>query len=247
MSAVEHALGVLAPLSLAELEGRVALLERTDRKHLVALEAVAALVERLQGSHRALELGGRRAFAYDSVYLDTPDLLTARAHVQGRRRRFKCRTRHYVDAGTCWFELKQKGPREQTVKRRIPHPADAHGRLTAPARAFLAEHLDRVPDLVAVLRTTYTRMTLAGPGERVTIDLDVAYDDDAGGRPRLRPGWAIVETKSARGDGPAERELRRLGSRPLPLSKYLLGAAMTRMPAVPNDSRRVARRFFEHA
>jgi len=33
----------------------------------------------------------------------------------------------------------------------------------------MAEHVDRVPDLRPALRTTYDRMTLAGPGERVTV------------------------------------------------------------------------------
>jgi hypothetical protein len=74
------------------------------------------------------------------------------------------------------------------------------------ARAFLAEHLPDVPPLEPVLRTTYTRVTLAGPAERVTIDSDLAYDEAAG----LRPEWVLVETKSPRGHGIADDVLRDL-------------------------------------
>ena len=79
-----------------------------------------------------------------------------------------------------------------------------------------------------MLRTTYDRMTLAGPGERVTIDLGLSF-----GAAWLRPEWAIVETKSANGAGVADRGLRRLGSRPISMSKYLLGAGLTLMPTPP--------------
>jgi hypothetical protein len=99
-----------------------------------------------------------------------------------------------------------------------------------------------VPSLQPVLRTAYTRITLAGAGERVTIDLGLSY-----GEAWLRPGWAIVETKSTRGTAIADATLRRLGSHPLPLSKYLIGAGLTLMPSPPADTRLLARRYFARA
>jgi hypothetical protein len=229
-------------MTLEELDSSVAFRVRADHKHVVDRPTLDALLARLAGSHRALEIDGRREFVYDTVYFDSESLLTARAHVQRRRRRFKCRSRHYVDTGACAFELKLKSGRGDTVKLRIPHPVEHHGTITAGARSFIAEHLDRVPQLAAVLRTRYTRITLAGPDERVTIDLDLSYGDV-----RMRPEWAIVETKSARGTGVADRALRDLRTRPLPLSKYLLGTGLTLMDSPPNDTRRIARRYFQHA
>jgi hypothetical protein len=236
------ALAAIEPISLGEVDDAVPLRVRADRKHLVEVVSLDQLLRRLAPTHRALEIDGRRAFAYDTEYFDSGDLLTARAHVQRRRRRFKCRSRLYVDTDACAFELKTKGARGETVKHRIAYEPHEHGSLTPGARAFLAEHLDEVPELRPVLRTTYTRITLAGPGERTTIDLDLSY-----GSAWLRPGWAIVETKSARGAGIADRELRRLRSRPLSLSKYVLGAGLIHMPTPPNDTRQIARRYFAHA
>ena len=67
-----------------------------------------------------LEISGIRSFRYESVYFDSPDLLTYRSHVQGRRKRFKVRSRSYMDTGECMFELKLKNRVGTTVKSRIP-------------------------------------------------------------------------------------------------------------------------------
>jgi hypothetical protein len=235
-------LETFAPVTLEALDASVPFRVRADRKHVIERSALPQLLERLAPSHAALDIGGRRAFGYDTVYFDSPSLLTARAHVQRRRRRFKCRSRLYVDSGTCAFEVKCKSGRGDTIKHRLPQPADDHGTITAAAAAFLEHHAGAVPELGAVLRTRYTRVTLAGPGERVTIDLDLSY-----GAVAMRPGFAIVETKSDRGAGIADRVLRELRARPLPLSKYLLGTGLTLMPAPPNDTRRIARRYFQYA
>jgi VTC domain len=242
VSAVEAGLAPFRPISLPDLDASVALRVRSDAKHVIDLATIHTLLDRLAPTHTALEIDGRRAFAYDSVYFDGPALESARAHVQRRRRRFKCRSRLYLDTQACAFELKVKGGRGETIKHRIPYAAGDHGTVTPAARAFLGEHLGALPHLAPTLHTRYTRITLAGPGERVTIDLDLSF-----GAARLRAGWAIVETKSARGAGLADRVLRELGSRPTSLSKYLIGAGMTRMAAPPNDTRLITRRYFEHA
>ena len=70
-------------------------------------------------------MDGRRTFGYESVYFDTPELSTYRAHLQRRRQRFKARTRTYTDTGLCMFEVKLTGARGETVKQRVPHPERA--------------------------------------------------------------------------------------------------------------------------
>jgi hypothetical protein len=236
------ALGAFRPVPLETLDGDVAFRVRTDRKYVVDQPTLERFLDRLWGTHSVLEIAGRRTFAYDSVYFDTLGLHAARAHVQRRRRRFKARSRLYADAGACWFEIKVKGARGETVKHRLPYDTADHGVLTPVARAFLAEHLEQVPDLEPVLRTAYRRSTFAGPDERVTVDVDLAFRGA-----RLRPEWAIVETKSPRGAGIADAALRALGARPVALSKYLIGSGLTLMENPPNDIRRTLRRYFERA
>ena len=120
------------PISLPELESHAALQARVDRKYIVDFETLERLLAQLGDDYLALEIDGERLQQYDSVYFDTPALIGLPASLQGRRKRFKCRTRLY--GGTaCFFDLKMKGKRGETVKRRLALPPLAHGSLTAEA------------------------------------------------------------------------------------------------------------------
>jgi VTC domain len=229
-------------IGLDELDAGAALRDRVDAKYVIPLGAFAALAERLVATHAALEIDGRRAFAYRSTYFDTPDLDAYRAHLQGRRRRYKCRSREYCDSGAFAFEVKLKGLRGRTVKHRMAH--DGH-ELSGAALAFLRERIGREPGgpLAPALTVTYTRVTLAAAGERVTCDYDLAFSGPGGAGGGLDPGMAIVESKSTRGGAHADRVRRELGHRPETVcSKYCLGVALTR-PVTANPLRPLLRHF----
>ena len=238
-----------APIGLERLDDGAALRDRVDVKYVVPLEAFAALADRLLATHAALEIDGRRAFAYRSTYFDTPDLGAFRDHLQQRRRRYKCRSREYLDSGAYAFEVKLKGPRGRTVKHRMTH--DGH-ELSEAAVAFLRDRLDEAygfapgGGLRPALAVSYTRVTLASPEleERVTCDFDLAFSGPGGAAGRLDSSMAIVESKSLRGNALADRVLRELGHRPqAACSKYCLGVALTRSVA-GNPFRALLRRHF---
>ena len=202
---------------------RSALLQdRVDAKYVISLEQLAALTRRLRATHAVLEIAGRRAFRYRTVYFDTGDLRIFRDHVQERRRRYKARAREYVDSGLCMFEVKLKGSRGRTVKRRMAYDHAPPDELSGPALAFLRECLERsygrAPDarLRPTLAVGYTRVTLVSPtlGERLTCDFDLAFSAPDGRSGRLAPDRVIVESKSPRGNAAADRALRALGARP---------------------------------
>ncbi len=244
---VDHLLRVdplrLGAVSLESLVARAALQERTDRKYLVDADTCARLIEALSADHLALEIAGRRHFRYETVYFDTPAFDCYHDHVQGRRRRFKCRSRLYADSGLCVFELKLKDGRGRTVKRTLPLHRGEHGRLTAATRAFLQRELQAAygrsaPDgLIPVLRTSFSRLTLVGYDrpERVTCDFDLTLAAE-GIEHCLPPPTVLVETKTERpSGGAADRCLRALGARALAgCSKFCLGVALTR-PEVPSN------------
>jgi len=115
-AAVLAATAGLPPIDLESVAAQAELQNRVDRAYLVPLKDFPALVTGLGPDLRVVESVGRRSFGYESVYFDTPDLLTYRAHLQRRRRRFKARTRTYLDSGLCMFEVKTVGPRGATVK-----------------------------------------------------------------------------------------------------------------------------------
>jgi hypothetical protein len=242
-------LDALAPIGLDELDACAALHDRVDVKYVGRLELLDALVADLAPTHRALEIDGRRSFAYATTYFDTADLRCYRDHLQRRRRRYKCRLRRYLDAGLDILEVKRKGARGETLKRRLPLEAPAA--LDGQLRAFvLASGVPDAGELHPVLRMSFERMTLVAPerGERLTCDVGLAFAAPDGGAARIVAGGMIVESKSRRGAALADAALRSLGARPVTgCSKYGLGIALTRSGVITNPYRRLLRRHFEVA
>jgi hypothetical protein len=226
-------LDLFAPIDLASVVDAANLQIRVDAKYLLTPESYGRFRDRLsqQGDWRCLEIDGRRRFKYESVYFDTPDLLTYHQHRQGRRRRFKVRSRTYADSGDCAFEVKLKGARSDTVKERMVYRAADAGRLAPDAADFLAATLGRaygmpVPlGLGPRLRTDYRRHTLVDPraATRITCDEELQFASASGSATAQR--ICLVEVKSAQTGGPVDRMLWRSGARPVSVSKYCLAAA----------------------
>ena len=219
---VDLPLDDLRPISLDELDERAALLRRVDNKYVADREQLAQLVERLAGDHDVLEIDGRRVFAYDTVYLDTEDLRCFRDHTEDVRPRFKARTRCYVDAGDCVFEVKVKREDGETDKRQTD---DLDARRELVDETLRDDGIEPPGELHEVLRTSFDRVTLAARegGARLTIDLGVTLATMDGESVRMRDGLALVETKSEDGESPGDRALAELGARSVSLSKYRTG------------------------
>jgi hypothetical protein len=220
-------------IGLAEVLERAALQTRVDVKYLLTPDRHRRFLRALAEAEDwgCLEIDGRRDFGYRSVYFDTSDLLTFRQHRQGRRRRFKIRTRTYLDTGSSMFEVKLRGARESTLKERIDHPLGDAERLSDPAQEFLAAtlweayHLKVPQGLCVSAKTEYRRRTLVHLGGETRITCDSALVCSSPHHRRAAAPMVVVETKSAAPGGPADRLLWSLGARPMRISKYCLAAA----------------------
>lgn len=240
--------GQLLPIGLDELVERAELLTRVDRKYVVPLQDVATLVRLLPPGAQVLEIGARRLFEYESVYFDTPDLLAYHLAARRRRRRFKVRTRTYVDSALCWVEVKTRGARGTTVKERVPHLLDERAALdgalpfvTATLAARGITGVDAL-QLAPVLVTRYHRATILLPDSdsRLTVDVDLTWHD--GRRPLEMRGLAVVETKTGSTASAADRLLWSAGHRPLRISKYATGLAALQPELPATRWRRTLRR-----
>ncbi|MFF8941862.1 polyphosphate polymerase domain-containing protein [Streptomyces sp. NPDC014864] len=252
-SSLTTALGLsaLRGATLAEVDAAAALQHRTDRKYLLPLDQARAFVRLLADRHHVLDLGGRRTTSYISTYFDTVQLAAWRAHVQGRRRRWKVRTRLYAEDGLCRVEVKTKDGRGATVKHALKVPATAYGELGAQAAEFVDDVLDAsgIPvtarELTPGAEIRYIRAALADldHGTRVTLDSHLTCHH--GERTAaLDAAHVLVETKGSTRPAPADRLLLRLGGRPVSLSKYVIGQSLL-TPGLPdNDVRRLARTHF---
>jgi len=226
-------IGRFDAIDLAELDRLAALRTRFDLKYAVDEAGVRRLLADLPTRWSVLEIEGRRAFEYSSLYFDDDVLRCFHDHRRRRRLRFKLRSRRYESGAGATLELKTKDGRGRTVKQRLARAGSTDSldlSLDFAEREWLDERLRTIgirpasPRLAPVLAIGYRRTTLVEPalGERITIDVDLT----ATHRNRtatLVPRAAIVEWKSRGEHGETARLLRGLGLRPVSFSKYCVG------------------------
>jgi hypothetical protein len=262
----------LDPIDLAELTERASLLTRIDRKYVLPRSALNVLMADLDPGVRVLDINGVRSSAYESVYFDTPKLTSFMMAAHPRRRRFKIRTRTYVDSAQSYLEVKTRGGRGVTVKDRLPYALDDRATLTSEGRRYTDTVLDDADitgaegqELMPTLTTRYLRTTLFVPesSSRATIDTGLSWATvphrapagrgalnpssllSAGPPMRLdRPQLAIVETKSGSRASAVDRILWAHGHRPATMSKYGTGMAALRGDLPDNKWAPVLRRYF---
>ncbi|MDN5745741.1 MAG: hypothetical protein L0H31_11535, partial [Nocardioidaceae bacterium] len=100
-----------------------------------------------------------------------------------------------------------------------------------------------VAPLHACLTTSYHRATFVDPdeGARLTVDVDLHFQ---GGRTRRNgPDRILLESKST-GSAAVDRALASNGIRPMSLSKYCVGLAMTRPELAVNRWNALLRKEF---
>jgi hypothetical protein len=253
------ALAGLEPVALDELMASAELQVRHDRKYLVPTGLVGDLVADLiagagaGAGSRVLTIDGAHCFRYRSVYFDTVDLASYLSAARRRPRRFKVRTRSYLDSGDCLLEVKTRDARGRTIKHRHPYDIEHQAQLTDDGRRFVST-VDQAAATADVLQPTlttgYRRATLLLPGARarVTIDIDLTWSHPGSPAHHLDlAGLAIVETKTPGPPCPFDRALWSAGRRPVTISKYCTGlAALT--PHLPaNKWHRVLRRHFDRS
>lgn len=221
-----------ATLGLEALNGKAAMLERLDNKYIIAASDLRPALEAFSTLFDVLEIEGKRAFTYATRYFDDTDRRAYYDHHQGRRKRCKVRVRDYLDAGFSYLEVKLKDKRGATQKKRLKvDPAMQQLDQTCADfiqtcyRDLYAE--DFTQPLLPVIEMQYERITLVAKegGERMTIDTGMDFHADAAQK-AVSEDFFIIETKSARGNGIADKILRGLHLHPTArCSKYCIGMA----------------------
>ena len=232
---LESPLERFEPISLEQLDA-IRLMNRVDTKYVTTAEDLARLLEAAAPHYYALETETGKVTPYDTLYFDTPDLAMYLMHHNRRLHRVKVRVRRYGNSGLTFLEVKRKDNHGRTKKKRMPVEGFS---LDAGAEDFLmARSGYRPEELAPALETTFRRITLTDKEmtERITIDTDLRFDNL---RTHLSGGLgdlAVIELKQdAFTPSRMSAILRELHIRPLRVSKYCIGTALT-APAVKQNN-----------
>lgn len=231
---VADRIDTFSAISLDELNGKAEMLARIDNKYIMPGDKLKRAIESFGDMFDVLDIGGTRAFEYSTLYYDDEERRGYYDHHQRKRKRLKARIRSYVDANLHFLEVKLNDRRSTTLKKRL--------RIAGPMKVLDEQCFDFIDachrevydetfrkQLQGVITIDYKRYTLVAKegGERMTIDCQLEFNGF--GRVANAPAETyIVETKSARGNGIADKIFRTLHAQPTKrVSKYCIGLAAT--------------------
>ena len=213
------------PISLAEMDS-VKLMNRVDTKYVASLAMLPAILQAARTDYFAQEVNGKRIASYDTMYYDTETLDMYMRHHDRQLVRQKIRIRQYLDTGQEFLEVKKKNNKGRTKKKRIALPVD---------EATIADFIEQKSryswaTIAPHLRTAFHRITLVNKAktERLTIDLDLVWENVLTGEKKTYPELVIIELKR---DGNAPSQMTKImlnqHIKPLKISKYCIGTALT--------------------
>ena len=227
------------PIDLSEMKG-IKLMNRIDTKYLATEGDVVHILGMAQSDYRIQDVEGARSGSYDTIYYDTGDLDMYVRHHNRKLRRQKIRTRTYVDSGLAFLEIKNKNNRGRTKKVRtrigVEDFRDFMGNPSAVDFIYNESSypLTRISPHV---RTGFSRITLVNnrKTERLTIDLDLSFENLRTGERAALPGIAIIELKQ---DGLCYSEMKdillELRIQKKKVSKYCIGTVLTNQQVKSN-------------
>ena len=233
MENVNDILMKFEPISLADMSA-VKLMNRIDTKYVADDLTVMRLLSIISDDYFVQEVEGKRVASYNSIYYDTADNHMYIIHQDKKLKRDKLRVRNYIDTGNYFCEVKHKNNHGRTKKKRIEVGEGVFADLNSdPAvREFVTKEL---PDydfngFLKKLSTSFDRITVVNKGktERITIDFNVRFhnfdnDNDGGIAPLV-----IIELKrDGRCESIFQKTLLDLRVKPLSISKYCIGRALT--------------------
>ncbi len=209
-------------ITLQELD-QIKLMNRVDTKFVFSIDSLNSLLNLLIKDFNCLHVNNSAIQTYKSVYFDDDNYSLFKAHHNGRVNRFKVRIRNYVESQLYFLEIKHKIKR-RTDKLRIKL-SDFTEQFDVTQTEFIQDVMQKKMDLVPVLWNEFQRITLSGKNrnERLTLDLHLNFNQDESNF--ALENVVVAELKQADLDrnSPFYQIMKKLGVRPLRVSKYCVG------------------------
>ena len=217
----------------------VQLMNRIDTKYTLPMRVLPAILEAAQTDYMVQETAGKRIASYDTIYYDTETLDMYIRHHDRQLVRQKIRVRQYVNTHETYLEVKRKDNKGRTRKRRMVVPGFdinaqtiGHGKhKDRSVEEFIAAKSRYLwSELTPHLSTKFHRITLVNKAktERLTIDMDLVWENLITGETKCFPELVIIELKR---DGNVPSRMTKImldqHIKPLKISKYCIGTALT--------------------
>ena len=162
-------------LSLIDLQNKAPLMEREDKKFVLATHQINNVLVDCLKEYQILKIENDLFFDYKTAYYDTKDLELYQNHHNGKGNRNKIRKRLYVNSGLTFVEIKNKTNKGKTIKHRLESDT------IIAAEKFITTHSGlSVADLSKKLSIEYSRITLLHKTklEKVTLDYNLVFKDE---------------------------------------------------------------------
>lgn len=241
---LDNILSRFRPVGIQEME-HASLQSRREAKYLLTTEQASDLMSHLSESYRILEINGTRIQRYSTTYYDSPDLNLYLDHHNGRKPRYKVRTRSYIGSDLTYLEVKEKKNTGRTIKHRLK-TENLITRLGADLKDFFSSCLPYdYTGYKPVLINEYQRITLVSTHypERITLDLNLKYHQ--GSSDIILPDIVIVELKQG-GEHTCSAAFELLNSmriRKKGFSKYCIGISLLYGNLIKNNNFRTTLRI----
>ena len=232
------------PIGISEMD-HANLQNCKESKYLLTTEQALHLLSNLPETYRVFEVDGKKVQTYSTTYYDSPEFQLYLAHHNGRKPRYKVRTRSYIGSDLTFLEVKEKKNTGRTVKHRL-QTGGVMTQLGSDIRDFLSScfPLD-YSQYKPVLINEYQRITLVSAvhPERITLDIDLTYHSES--MDILLSDIVIAEIKRSSDHtcSPALACLNSMRLRPKGFSKYCIGISLLYGDLVKHNNFRIVLRF----
>jgi len=225
MEEILNILNSFDPISLEEMKG-VKLLNRVDTKYSFNIKYLPGILQALAPEYRILAFDDTRVNHYETLYFDTSNMILYNQHQCGKLNRYKFRYRCYKDTQITFFEVKLKNNKKRTIKERMRQPC-IEQEIKGAVSDFVRKNASIDPDsLLPRLWVRYKRITLVNKNsqERLTIDLNLSYQDGEMNRSASFPHLVIAELKQDKSaDSFFATYMRNVRIHRVSISKYCFG------------------------
>ena len=209
-------------ISLAQMDG-VKLMNRTDTKYAFSYNKLNLLLKRMQPFYKILEINDQLIHTYKSLYYDTEDRKFYLDHHNNRVNRNKVRFREYVGSNLTFLEIKLKNNKGRTIKKRMKVDCIVK-QLSAEHKEYINKVVGSKINLLAQQKINFDRITFVHKKnkERLTIDLDLAFQDDKNKGDLKKTVIAEVKQERMSRSSDFIKIAKELSILPMRLSKYCM-------------------------